>query len=149
MRPAPTPQLNTAGDPIHEILLTGSAGLGILVVLIGLAIVSAPLRQHGRQVLHGIVADAMTRPKTPSHTSTSTRDRPTVGMYELNNGYPNSMDELIRYSGDGGAWSNDPWGTQYTISVDKNTKTVHITSAGPDTQPGTADDQTFDQPIPM
>ncbi|MCA9282565.1 MAG: type II secretion system protein GspG [Phycisphaeraceae bacterium] len=129
----------------------GSAGLGILVVLIGLAIVLyLAFGNMGGKSYMKTVADAKDKAEdTVTHIYLN-QIAQLVGMYELNNArYPNSMDELIRYSGDGGAWSNDPWGTQYTISVDKNTKTVHITSAGPDTQPGTADDQTFDQPIPM
>ena len=129
----------------------GSAGLGIHVVLIGLAIVLyLAFGNMGGKSYMKTVADSKKKAEdTVTHIYLN-QIAQLVGMYELNHArYPNSMAELLADGNDAGAWSNDPWGTQYTISVDKNTKTVHITSAGPDTKFGNEDDQTFDQPIPM
>lgn len=130
----------------------GSAGLGILVVLIALAIglyLMFGKMGGGKSYMQGVADTKDKAQQTVTHAYLAEIAR-MVGMYELANArYPNSMDELIAFAGEPGAWTNDPWGTRYTISVDKNTKTVHITTAGPDAQHGTADDQTFDQPIPM
>lgn len=129
----------------------GSAGLGILVVLIGLAIVLfiAFGNMGGKSYMKTVAEAKEEAEQTVTHAYLAEIARMT-GMYELTNArYPNSMDELIAFAGEGGVWANDPWGNPYAISVDANAKTVRITSAGPDGQPGNDDDQTFDQRIPM